>query len=385
MLKKEIFHKYIAVLLTLLLLALPLLGCGGNGAAPTDEGPGTTGAEDEETAAQEAEETGEPAADDAADQTVASDGFLEAEQKLLDALAPLPEPGEAYNIAALLITLANPFWITVKEGYEAAAQEFGVDVDVLSAPKEDDVNSQLEALQTVLTKNVDAVAISAITPYNLVPGVAEANRMDVPVIAVGTSIDAEAAEEANARVEGFITSDFAEQGEIGAGYIVEKIGSGKVAIIEGMPGAAQGEARREGAERAFDSSANIELVSVQPGNWDRKTAYDITSSLIQAHPDLRGIFCANDVMALGAVEALKAAGMKDDVVVVGVDFIDEARESIMRGELDGSVAMSPYLFGKGGLILALKALEGHALDEEIYWSPLGMVNSENLDAFDGWK
>jgi ABC-type sugar transport system substrate-binding protein len=359
MLNKLFSYKLVAVMLTVFLLAVPLLGCAGDA--------GRKGGE----------EKGAP--------PEASAGYEEAEARLLELLAPLPQAGGDYKIAALLITLANPFWITMKEGYEAAAREYGVHVDVLSAPKEDDVNSQLEALQTVLAKDYDAVALSAITPYNLVPGVAEATRKGIPVIAVGTSVDAEAAEAAGARIEAFITSDFAKQGEIGAQYIIDKIGSGKVAVIEGLPGAAQGEARKNGARQAFENDNNIELVSVQPGNWDRRMAYDITASLIQAHPDIKGIFCANDVMALGAVEALQAAGKKKDVIVVGVDFIDEARKSIRRGELDGTVAMSPFLFGKGGLILALKVLEGHELREDIYWTPLGLVHGENLSAFEGWK
>jgi ABC-type sugar transport system substrate-binding protein len=90
-------------------------------------------------------------------------------------------------------------------------------------------------------------------------------------------------------------------------------------------------------------------------------------------------------MALGAVEALQAAAKKEQVVVVGVDFIEEAGESIRRGEFDATVAMSPFLFGKGGLILALKVLEGHELQDDIYWSPLGLVHGENLEAFSGWR
>lgn len=311
--------------------------------------------------------------------------FADAEKKLLDSLSPLPEVSEEYDLAAILITLSNPFWITVKEGYEDAAKEFGVNVDILSASKEDDVNSQLETFKTAIGKDYNAIAISAITPFNLIPGVVEANKKNIPVVAVGTSIDKEKGDEAGAVVEAFVTSDFEEQGRLGAEFIVSKIKEGQVAVIEGMAGAAQGEARKNGAIAGFESGENIEIVSVQAGNWDRKTAYDIATNLIQANPDLKGIFCANDMMALGVVDALKAAGKKDQVVVVGVDFIDEARESMIKGELDGTVAMSPYLFGKGGLILALKTLEGHELTEDIYWSPVELVNQDNVLSFDGWK
>ncbi|MZQ75878.1 MAG: substrate-binding domain-containing protein [Peptoclostridium sp.] len=318
-------------------------------------------------------------------ETQKNSAFADAEKKLEEALAPLPAKDSKAKLAALEITLANPFWVTMKEGYESAAAEYGVTIDVLAAPKEDDVNSQLETLKTLLSKDYNAIAISAITPFNLVPGVAEATKKGIPVVAVGTSVDAEEAKKVNAKIEAFITSDFEEQGKMGAEFIAEKIGSGKVAIIEGLPGAAQGEARKSGAQKGFEGKDGIEVVSVQPGNWDRKTAYDITTNLLQANPDLKGIFCANDMMALGAVEALKAANKKDQVVVVGVDFIEEAKASIAKGELDATVAMSPYLFGKGGLIIALKVLEGQTIDKDIYWTPLGLVTKDNVDSFEGWK
>ncbi|NSW83298.1 MAG: substrate-binding domain-containing protein [Syntrophothermus sp.] len=318
-------------------------------------------------------------------QPISNAAFKEAEAKLLDSLEPLPEKGKKYKLAALEITLANPFWVTMKQGYEDAAKEYGVEIDVLAAPKEDDINAQLDTLKTLVAKDYDAIAISAITPYNLISGVAEATKRGIPVIAVGTSVDQKAAAQQGAKVAAFITSDFTEQGRLGAQYIVDKIKSGKVAIIEGLSGAAQGEARKNGAKEVFEKNPAIQLVSIQPGNWDRQKAYDITVNLIQAHPDLKGIFCANDVMALGAVEALKAKGKKQQVTVVGVDFIDEARKSIAKGELDATVAMSPYLFGKGGVLLALKVLQGHEITKDIYWTPLALVNKDNVNTFEGWR
>lgn len=311
--------------------------------------------------------------------------FKDAEKKLMDSLTPIPEVSKDYNIAAIMITMSNPFWVTVQEGYQDAAKEFGVNCDVMAAPKEEDVNSQLETLQTIIAKDYDGIAVSAITPFNLIPGVAEANKKGIPIVAVGTSIDVEKGREANAVIDAFITSNFEEQGKLGGEFIVEKIGTGKVAIIEGLEGADQSEARKNGARKVFESNKNIELVSIQAGDWDRNKAYDIASNLIQASPDLKGIFCANDMMALGVVDALKAIGKKEEVVVVGIDFIEEAKESIKNGELDASVAMSPYLFGKGGLILTLKVLEGHEINKDIYWTPLELVHEKNVDNFEGWK
>ncbi len=353
--------KSLVVVLVLALL-VSVIGCGKKVEAPKDNAPKAT-----------------------QEQKVVNSAFKDTEAALLKSLEPLPKASKAYKLAALEITLANPFWVTVKEGYEAGAKEYGVTIDVMSAPKEDDVNSQLETMKTLVNKDYDAIAISAITPFNLVPGVAAATEKKIPVVAVGTSVDTEAAKKANAKIAAFITSNFEDQGKMGAEFIIDKIGTGKVAIIEGLPGAAQSEARKTGSKKAFEAAKGVELLPIQSGNWDRQKAYDLTKNLLQANPDLKGIFCANDVMALGAVEALKAAGKKDQVTVVGVDFIDDARQSIKNGELDATVAMSPYLFGKGGVILALKVLEGQTVKDDIYWTPMAVVDRGNVDTFEGWK
>ena len=317
--------------------------------------------------------------------TIENQLLKEEEQKVLKTLAPLPEVGQGEKLAAVAFSMTNPFWITVSEGYEDAAQEYGVTIDVVAAQNEADENSQLEVMNNLLTKDYDAIAISAMTPFNLVPGVAQANEKGIKVVAVGTDLDDTAAAEANASVEAFVTMDFSKQGEMGAEYIMEKIGgSGKVAVIEGQAGADNSEQRKQGAIRGFEANGG-EVVAVEAADWDRQKAYDAATNILQANPDLKGIMCANDEMALGVVEALKAAGKKDQVVVVGIDFIEEAKTSIEAGELDASIVMSPYLFGKAGLILALKSVQGQEIPETIYWDQYGLVDAENVADYDGWK
>ncbi len=309
----------------------------------------------------------------------------DAEASMLEALSPLPEMGNGEKIGAIAFSMTNPFWVTVEEGYKDAAAEYGVQVDVVAAPNEADEAGQAEAFNTLLAKDYDAFAISAMTPYNLVPSVANASSKGIKVVAVGTNIDADAAQDAGAVVEAFVTSDFKEQGRLGAEFIMNKIGgSGKVAVIQGQAGADNSEQRKQGAVEGFETNGG-EVVAVEAADWDAQKAYDIATNILKANPDLKGIMCANDDMALGVVEALKAAKKKDQVVVCGIDFIDNARQSIIAGELDGTVAMSPYLFGKAGLILTLKATQGHEIDTDIFWTPIGLITADNVAEYDGWK
>jgi ABC-type sugar transport system substrate-binding protein len=113
-------------------------------------------------------------------------------------------------------------------------------------------------------------------------------------------------------------------------------------------------------------------------------AYNITTNLLQAHPDLKGIMCANDDMALAAVEAIEAAGKKGQVTVVGIDLIPQAKEAIAAGRLAGSVAFSPYIIGEMCTKAAVAAYEGKKIPEGLHVSSI-LATKENIHLLSDWK
>ena len=357
--------KILVLLMALAMVACVLAGCGSQDAAE--------------------DATEEPAVEEG---TTENAMLAEAEAKMLEQLGQLPEKGTDKKIGAVAFSMTNDFWVTVSEGYKDAAEEYGVTVDVVAAENEADEQSQYDAMINLLSKDYDALAISAMTGTNLVPAVAQANQQGLTVVAVGTTLDEAAAKEAGASVAAFVTCDFHGQGYDGAKWIMEQLGDeaegAEVAVIAGQAGAANAELRKAGAEEAFKEMGG-NIVLTEYADWDRQKAYDMTTNLVQAHPDLKGIMCGNDDMALGCVEALKAANMLDQVKVVGTDFIEEAKDSIKNGELSGTVVMSPYLFGKAGLILALQAIQGIEINIDELDTPYGFVTIDNVDDYEGWR
>ncbi|NLC76051.1 MAG: hypothetical protein GX750_00270, partial [Clostridia bacterium] len=146
--------KKILSLLIVVLLAMGLVAC-----SQQAEDPGT---EPETPPATEAPET--------AQEPVTNSAFEEANRALEEVLAPLPEKGTGVKIAAIESTLANSFWLTVKEGYEDAAKEWGVTIDVMATETETDTQGQLEIMNTLLVKDYAAIAVSPLTQQNLIPG-----------------------------------------------------------------------------------------------------------------------------------------------------------------------------------------------------------------------
>lgn len=307
----------------------------------------------------------------------------EIENTLMKQIGEMPKTGGGEKLGALVISLTNPYWVGMKDAYIAAAGQYGVNIEVMSAPTEGDKQSQLETLNAMALKDYKAIVLSPIEPYNLLPGIIQCNKNGIPVINLGPGINVDSLKEMGGRLDGRLTVDFAQQGELAASDMVKRIGTGKVAIIQGIPGAAQSEGRTAGAKKVFESTKGVELVSVQPANWDSTAAYNAASDIIQAHGDLKGIFCCNDVMALAASRALTDAGLKDKVLLYGVDGTEEAKTAIKEGRMDGTITYPSSAYAKAAVIMLLKLAQGMDMSQTVY-CPLDVINTENVAQFDGY-
>lgn len=291
------------------------------------------------------------------------------------------------KIGVLVITLANPYWTEMKKRYEEWAHQMGVTVEILAAPTEGDLKSQLDTLETMVAKGYDAIVVTPMDPFNLIPGILKANEKGIPIVCSGPAVDAKALKDAGGHLDGWISATFLDQGRLAAEDMVEKLGEagGSVAIIEGIPGAGQSEARKRGASEVFEKAPRVSIVSVQPGKWNRNLAFDIATGLIKANPGLKGIYCANDVMALAAADALLAAGKREGVLIYGTDFIPEAREAIRARKLQGSTTFSQAAWTRGALVFALKlASKASDLPDRLD-IPILLATPDNISDFDGWK
>ena len=307
----------------------------------------------------------------------------EIENTLMKQIGEMPKTGGGEKLGALVISLTNPYWVGMKDAYIAAAEQYGVNIEVMSAPTEGDKQSQLETLNAMALKDYKAIVLSPIEPYNLLPGIIQCNKNGIPVINLGPGINVDSLKEMGGRLDGRLTVDFAQQGELAASDMVKRIGTGKVAIIQGIPGAAQSEGRTAGAKKVFESTKGVELVSVQPANWDSTAAYNAASDIIQAHGDLKGIFCCNDVMALAASRALTDAGLKDKVLLYGVDGTEEAKTAMKEGRMDGTITYPSSAYAKAAVIMLLKLAQGMDMSQTVY-CPLDVINTENVAQFDGY-
>ena len=156
-------------------------------------------------------------------------------------------------------------------------------------------------------------------------------------------------------------------------------GSGQVAILEGIPGHETADSRQSGFLEALSEFPGIEVVASQTANWERNMGYNVFENILQTYSDLDAVFAANDLMALGAVEAMAANGFsQDDILVVGFDAHEEAVQAIREGRMDATIAQNPYEIGKAGVEYAYRVINGEDIPDDITIE-IELVTSETLE------
>lgn len=272
----------------------------------------------------------------------------------------IPVPSREWRIGVMLKSLINDFWLDAKNGYEDAARDYGVEVEVFASPSEGDIRAQADTLEDMLGKNFDIISVSPLTNTNLLAPLGRATQLGIPIInTIDGHITPENQERHNIEIEAFITVNFKEHTRLSVEYIAEELGSdgGKVFHIMGLPGGRAAEERKEGYLEAMAENPQLEDLGVYNGDWDRKKALDITADVLQAHPDVSAIVAANDNMALGAYEAVVNAGKGDDVIITGVDAIPDVITSIQDGEVDATTAFFQYTLAYTAVEAAILILE----------------------------
>lgn len=288
-----------------------------------------------------------------------------------------PQIGEL-RIGALTKNESNPFFLTMLEGYRAAGEYYGVDVVTGSTPTEDAADEQLGILEGWL--NEGGFSGFTVTPFratSLNSGLAAAAQQGIPVINLDELIPEDAAAADGLNIAARISSNNVRAGSVAADLILTLIEAGSnVAVLEGAPGTTSSIDRVAG----FTSGATaggLNVVASQTANWDRAQAFDVASNILQGNPDVKAIFAANDTMGLGALEAIDAAGLSGQVVVVSVDAIPEALDAVREGRLAGTVAQYPDEMAWLAVEAMIKVAEGRPIAPFIE-SPVRVITQDML-------
>ncbi len=269
---------------------------------------------------------------------------------------------QTISMAFIVKDMTNPYYWRMGEGAKRAADELGIDLSYVSAEFNGDIEGQIAVFESEMVKGHDAIVLVPMNGTALIPKVMEANSAGIPVITADTRVD-----DGPAMVETFVGLDEQTSFAGMAQWVVDQLGgTGKVAILEGFRGSSTAELRLRGMMDVFNANAGIEVVASIAADWDTEKGLKASEDILQANPDVDAIIGSNDLMALGAIQAVKGAGKLDDIIIVGDDAIPAALAALRLGELNATIDGNTDLVGYEAIMAAHRHVtEGANLDEWI--------------------
>jgi len=254
-----------------------------------------------------------------------------------------------WTIGYIAKNTTNPYMIAQAKGVEKAGEDMGFKAITQAPSTGDSVEEQVQIMENMITQGCNAIIVHCADSNGIMPGVRAAQEAGVIVLTIGTP----------ASEDTFLRTgvDYYETGYTVAKDIAEALGGkGQMIILEGPPGAANAIERNNGIVDALKDYPEIEIVASQPANFKRTEGMSVTENLLQKFTDVNAIIGANDESALGAVQALKAAG-KEGVLVAGFDGSVDAANAVKNGEMYETYNTDPYGSGYIACAYALMYLD----------------------------
>ena len=285
---------------------------------------------------------------------------------------------EKPKIALVMKTLTNPFFIEMEKGAREAEQSLNIELIVKTAAQETSIEQQISIVEDLIEQQVDAIVIAPGDSRNLIPVLKKAQDAGITVINIDNRLDADYANELGLQPVPFISVNNEQGAYLSARVLVEAISTPtQAAIIEGIREARNSQERKAGALRAYGENPYIHLGASETAHWKIDEGYEVTRALLAKHPELRILFCANDMMALGALEAIEEMG-RVDVLVAGYDALPEALQAIREGKLQSTIDQQAGNQGYMGVLYATRALRGEKLPLETMLDVV-VITPENVE------
>jgi ribose transport system substrate-binding protein len=332
--------KHLLMAASLLVVLAMLVGC----AAPATPAPAA------DTAA-------EPAADTAAE--------------------PAAETAAKPYIPVISKGFQHQFWQAVKQGSEQAAADYNVDITFEGPATEAEVDKQIEMLQAALAKNPAAICLAALDTQAVIPLLEEAKAKGIPVVGFDSGVDSDIP-------VATATTDNIAAAALAADKMAELIGgSGQVAVLVHDQTSRTGIDRRDGfVNRMAETYPDIEIVNIDYGAGDHLKSTDIAKAVIQANPDLKGYFGANEGSIIGVLNAVQELGRTGEIVVIGYDAGKQQKDAVRSGAQAGAITQNPVGIGYKCVEAAVKAINGESVDKIIdtgfFWYDASNMDEEQF-------
>jgi len=273
---------------------------------------------------------------------------------------------------------AAPYFKAMVAAAEEEAKKQNVELRVLDA--EWDTQKQASQVESLIAQKVDVIEVVPCDSKAIIPSMKKVKEAGIPLIVVNTQHDPEAED----LIETFVGASMEDEAAIAAKSVKDILGEkgGNVVIIEGAAGSFPAIHRTSGFKDAIKDNPNIKILAAQNAGWDRAQAMSVMEDFLTRYPNIDVVYSHDDNMAIGAIQAIKAAGRLNEMSVVSISGTIEGYDAIRNGELYSTVSQPPDWEGMMAVQAAVRLLNGEKLDKWIK-TPIAEVTKENVDQFKG--
>lgn len=279
-------------------------------------------------------------------------------------------------------SLNAPYYVVLTEEIKKNVESYGM--KFLSADGQDDIARQITAVEDLVASGVNVLIVNPLDPLAIVTSVNSAVRNGIPVFTIDSGIDP------SAEITSGVKADNTGNGYLIGEWMALEIGKSDVnaAIISGRQGNPVGKMKRLGFVQGFvetqlrtNGSSNLKIVSHGWGNWTNNGGLKAMEDILVAHPEVNLLFAENDAMAMGALKAIKEAGMTGKILVAGVDGQKEADQLILSGDLGATALNSPGVMAAIMIETIVQYLNGEKNIDKNILTPAVLITKENVELY----
>jgi len=271
----------------------------------------------------------------------------------------------APKVALIMKSMTNPFFIEMEKGARRAEREAGIELQVVATSQETAIEQQIQLVEDQIKRKVDAIIITPNDPQRIVPALKRAQDAGIKVVNIDDRLNPETVAASGMKPVPFISVDGEDAAYRAAKFAAASLDQPtEVAILEGVRSTENSAQRLRGAERAFKENSKLKIVASDTARWKIDEGYEVAKRMFAAHPKIRVVSCANDLMAIGVMKYLSESG-KTGVRIAGFDGLDEAKAAIRAGSMTVTVDQQSGQQGYQGVMTALKLMRGEAVESVV--------------------
>lgn len=278
---------------------------------------------------------------------------------------------EPKKIAVIVSTLNNPWFVVLAETAAAKARDLGYEAKIFDSQN----NTALEAdhFENAISSGFDAILFNPTDADGSIANVAKARAAEVPVFCMDREVNS-----TKSATSQILSDSYSGCIAIGKFFVKKLNKKGKYVEILGLVGDNNTWARSKGFHSVVDHYPELKMVAQQSADFDRNKAMEVLESILQANPDIDAVFCGNDAMAMGAYQALYAAGKAGHVQVFGFDGADDALLSIKEGKLKATGMQYPKIMAETAALYAQEYFKGKRDFPQKVPVAVELVTAENI-------